>query len=318
MNIVIATPEAPGSTLGNAVTADRWAGILRQLGHRVDVAGEWVPQIKDDCNLLIALHARRSHRSVVRFRRAYPNGSLIVTLTGTDAYSDLPGSPEAQNSLELATRIVALQEGARDQVPEPFRPKLSVIYQSAVPPSEMRQPSPDNFEVCVLSHLRDVKDPLRAAWAARSLSAESRILVLHAGRALTGEWAMKAKEEERVNPRYRWLGDQKHDRAMYLLSGARLLVVSSLMEGGANAIAEAVVCGIPIICSNISGNVGMLGRDYPGYFRAQDTRSLAELLRLAETDREFLQTVRQRVIALQSRFNPETESASWSRLLAAL
>jgi putative glycosyltransferase (TIGR04348 family) len=318
VKIDIVTPGAPGTTLGNAITADRWARILRRLGHQVMITMQWVPGIKTECDLLVALHARRSRRSIERFRRIHPARPLIVTLTGTDLYGDLPAHPEAQRSLALATRIIALQQAARDQLQDEFRAKLSVIYQSAVPPSNPRQPSRDQFEVCVLSHLRDVKDPLRAAWAARTLPSESRVLVLHAGRALSGDWATRAREEERVNPRYRWLGDQPHDRAMHLLSGARLLVLPSLMEGGASAIAEAVVCGIPVLCSNIPGNIGMLGRDYPGYFRVQHTENLAQLLRRAETDQSFLKTLRQRVTALQSRFSPQEEISSWTRLLAVL
>lgn len=318
MKIVIVTPEAPGTTLGNAITAGRWGGILRELGHRVEFTREWVPEIKDESDLLVVLHARRSHQSVVRFRSCYPNRPLIVALTGTDLYGDLPANPEARASLELATRLIALQEAARDQLPENVRAKLVVIYQSAMPPLNPRQPLPEIFEVCVLSHLRDVKDPLRTALAARALPLESCVYVRHAGRALSAEWATKAKEEERVNKRYRWLGDLPHDCAMDLLSGARVLVLSSLMEGGSSAIAEAVTCGIPVICSEIPGNVGMLGRDYPGYFRTQDTGHLAELLRLAETDRDFLQSLRQRVLALQARFTPEAESASWSRLLSSV
>jgi putative glycosyltransferase (TIGR04348 family) len=318
VKIFIVTPETPGTTLGNSVTAARWAKILRQLAHEVEIATEWSPAIKDECDLLVALHARRSIQSVERFRRSHPARPLIVALTGTDLYGDLPANPEAQRSLGLATRIIALQQAAGDQLHDEFRAKLSVIYQSAVPPPDPRQPSQDHFEVCVLSHLRDVKDALRAAWAVRTLPPESQVLVLHAGRALTGDWATRAREEERTNPRYRWLDNQPHDRAMHLLSGSRLLVLSSLMEGGANAIAEAVVCGVPVLCSDIPGNIGMLGRDYPGYFKVQHTKGIAKLLRRAEADQTFLETLRQRVIALQSRFSPQEELSSWTRLLAVL
>jgi putative glycosyltransferase (TIGR04348 family) len=315
VKIVIITPEAPGTTLGNAVTAERWGGILRGLGHCVEITQEWLPEIKDECELLVALHARRSHESVVRFRSSHPDRPLVVALTGTDLYGDLPENPEARASLASATRIVALQEAARDRLEEPFRAKLSVIYQSAVPPLNRRQPSFDIFEVCVLSHLRDVKDPLRAALAARELPLESQVHVRHAGRALTAEWEREAKEEERKNRRYRWLRDLPHDRAMDLLSGTRVLVLSSLMEGGSSAIAEAVTCGIPVICSDIPGNIGMLGPDYHGYFRTQDTRQLSMLLQRAETVPDFLESLREHITALQSRFTPEAESASWSRLL---
>jgi len=55
------------------------------------------------------------------------------------------------------------------------------------------------------------------------------------------------------------------------------------MEGGANVISEAVVAGVPILASNISGSVGLLGRDYPGYFSVGNTDQLRELLLRAES-----------------------------------
>src|SRR5689334_12417943 len=147
---------------------------------------EWRPGVDDECDALIALHARRSFPSIDRFRRSHLDRALIVGLTGTDLYSDLPeGHPEARQSLESATRIVALQEEALREFAPDIRSKMSIIYQSAVAPSKPRQPKEDCFEVCVLSHLRDVKDPLCAARAARQLDRKSRVTVMHAGRALS-------------------------------------------------------------------------------------------------------------------------------------
>ena len=112
MKIIIVTPQPPGSTLGNAITANRWVKLLRELGHEVMLAMHWVPG-NEKCDVLIALHARRSHPSIQQFRQADAVRPLIVALTGTDLYGDLPaGDPEALRSLELATRIVVLQESA--------------------------------------------------------------------------------------------------------------------------------------------------------------------------------------------------------------
>ena len=63
MKVLIVTPESPTLPLGNTITATRWAGILRTLGHEVDIAEAWNGE---DCDLLIALHARRSAESVQR------------------------------------------------------------------------------------------------------------------------------------------------------------------------------------------------------------------------------------------------------------
>lgn len=314
MKAFIITP-ALSTTAGNGITAQRWAGVLRALGHQVFVDADWSGE---DCDLLIALHARRSSSSVERFRKTYPDRPLIVALTGTDLYCDLRADASARRSLALATRIVALQNRAADELNDEARAKLHVIYQSAVPPGEWEPPSNDCFTVCVLSHLRDVKDPLRAAWASRRLPAESRIRIVHAGRPLEPKWEELALEEECTNPRYRWLLEMPHDAAMQLLSRSHLLIVSSEVEGGANVLSEAVVCGVPVLCSEIPGNIGMLGVDYPGYFPVNDTAKLAGLLHRAETNSTFMKSLRKFIDRLRNVFDPEQEKRAWARLLAEI
>jgi len=316
VRIVLVTPESPRSTLGNAVTANRWAEILNELGHEAVIATEWMPGVDGECDVLIALHARRSSPSIERFHRTHPGSPLIVAMTGTDLYGDLPaGNSEARQSIELATRIVVLQEAGIEGLIETVREKVSVIYQSAVAPANHRLPRQDCLEVCVLSHLREVKDPLLAAHAARLLPDESRIRIVHAGRALSSDWEAAARDEERKNLRYEWLGDLPHDAAMHLLSGSRYLVLSSLMEGGASVIAEAVVCGVPVLCSKIPGNVGMLGPSYRGYFPPRGLRELVDMLHLLESTPRMHEDLRRNIFALQPRFSPENERASWHRLL---
>jgi hypothetical protein len=63
--IFIVTPARPGARSGNLHTATRWAAMLRGAGHSVKVGLAWAGE---PCDLLIALHARRSHDSVVRYR----------------------------------------------------------------------------------------------------------------------------------------------------------------------------------------------------------------------------------------------------------
>ena len=43
---------------------------------------------------------------------------LVVALTGTDLYGDIHTSPEAQTSLDLATRLVVLQPMGIRELPE--------------------------------------------------------------------------------------------------------------------------------------------------------------------------------------------------------
>ena len=79
-------PAPPGSLYGNRVTALRWAGILRSLGHRVIITGDYQDE---RCDLLIALHARKSAGAASRFRARHAVSPLVVALTGTDVYHDL-------------------------------------------------------------------------------------------------------------------------------------------------------------------------------------------------------------------------------------
>ncbi len=312
MRALIVSPEPLDSTRGNSITAVRWAEIFRKLGHDVSVATDWTGSSGKDFELLIALHARRSHSSIA----AFP-GPVVLGLTGTDLYGDLPGNAEARDSVSLATRIVVLQRAALQELDESARAKTRVIYQSSVAATR-GQPQDNCFDVCVLAHLRDVKDPLRAAEASRRLPVSSKVRVLHAGRAMDATWEEAARSEERTNPRYRWLGELSHEGAAQLLARSRLLVLSSKMEGGANAISESVVCGVPALCSDIPGNIGMLDVGYPGYFPVGDTGKLAELLNRAETDPGFLGSLNEFVRKLQPRFAPEQELASWKSLLSEL
>lgn len=315
MKILIVTPAPHGSHIGNSATAVRWGGFLRQLGNHVAVAGEYVGQ---QAELLIALHARKSAESIARFKQEHPERPLVLCLTGTDVYQDLSHSQEARASIELADRIVVLQPLAALEIPEGHRGKVVTVLQSAVPTKSPLRKSSKTFDVCVSGHLRQVKDPFRAAEAAKLLPAESHIRVLHLGGVLESGMKAAAMREEADNSRYRWLGDRPRWQAKRILARSRLLVVSSLLEGGANVISEAIVCGVPMLASEIPGNVGLLGETYPGYFAVGDTAHLASLMWRAEKDRSYLSSLEKHISMLSDRFSPKREAAAWRMLLEAI
>jgi putative glycosyltransferase (TIGR04348 family) len=309
------SPAREGLDTGNRVTAQRWARLLRDLGHRVTVRPEYDGHPSD---MLVALHARKSFASLERFRRERPGKPVVVALTGTDLYGDIRTSPEAQRSLELADRLLLLQPTGLEELALPERAKAWTIYQSATRPRGRFPPRRDVFEVLVLGHLRPVKDPLRAAAAARLRPASSRLRVLQVGAALTPEVAGAARHEEETNPRYQWLGPLPRWRALRLLARVRALVLTSQAEGGANVISEAVACAVPVLSSRIPGSTGILGSDYPGYFEVGDAEGLATLLARAEDKPSFLADLRRRVRSLSSLVSPARERDSWRRLLRDL
>ena len=320
MNIFLITPPGPSTRTGNSVAAVRWARILRQLGHHVTVAADYTDQSAD---AMVAIHAWRSAEAIHRFKTRYPARPLILQLSGTDIYQYLTDDPAPTlRSLQLADRLVALNSLAWRVVPKKFRQKLRVIFQSVLKPTRKAkrtyQPSRRRVEVSVIGHLRDVKDPLRAAAAARLLPASSRVHVVHIGCAYTTQWADKAKAEMAANPRYIWLDDVPRAVAQNVLRRSHVMVLSSRSEGGANVISEAVVAGVPVLASRMDGNVGLLGADYPGYFPIGDTEALARLLWRIETDVGYVARLRRAIARRAPLFKPERELAAWRKLLAEL
>ncbi len=313
MNILLITPAPPGSRKGNRITAHRWARLLRQLGHRVAIDQEYHGQRND---VLVALHARRSADAVNAFHRSHPERPIVVALTGTDLYDDIHTDPVARQVLELASRLIVLQPLGIAELPSHLQERTRVIYQSAeMPPGARSLPRRGFFEVCVLGHLRPVKDPFRTALAARLLPASSRLRVLHVGAALSPEMADQARTEAAANPRYRWLGDVPRWKALRLLARGRLLVLTSQMEGGANVISEAIAAGVPVLASRIPGSVGLLGNDYAGYFPVGNTEALAKQLHRTETDAGFYKSLKLQCHRLRSLVRPARERQSWRCLL---
>lgn len=314
MRILIVTPAGRGSRKGNRITAVRWAGHLRALGHRVSLAEAFAGQ---PCDLLIALHATKSGPSVERYRAERPGAPLVVGLAGTDLYEDLPGSPVAQRSLDLADRLTVLQPLGIGALPGRVRHKARAILQSAGAAPAVSAPDGD-FQACLLAHLRGVKAPFLAAEAARLLPARSRIRVLHLGAALDAGAAERARREMEESPRYRWLGPRRHREARGHLAGSRLLLVTSRLEGGANAVSEALAAGVPVLSTRVEGSVGVLGPDYPGLFPVGDAGALARLLFRSEAEPPFLAELRARIERLRPLVEPARERESWRALLEEL
>jgi len=312
--IAIVTPARAGSRTGNRHTAARWAAMLRGAGHRATVLTEWRGE---RCDLLIALHATRSFASVARYRAARPRGPLAVVLTGTDLYRDLPASAAARRSLELADRIIVLQDEAPRLLEPRLRRKTHVVFQSA-DPSVRHDPPPRRLRVAVIGHLREEKDPFRAAAALDRLPGDAGVEVVQLGAALAPCMEREAKRWMAREPRYRWLGSVAHARALAWLAKSHLLVVSSRMEGGANVIAEAARIGTPVLASRVPGNVGMLGRNYPGYFPLGDERALAKLLQRAASDAGYRARLGRALRARRRLFAPGAERAALLRALAPL
>jgi putative glycosyltransferase (TIGR04348 family) len=312
MRIALITPYGREHRNGNWHTAARWSRFLREAGHTVRTQVEWDGRAAD---LMLALHARRSFASIRAFAERFPTRPLLLALTGTDLYRDIHEDRDAQQALEFAHRIIVLQERGVDELPPHLTAKTRVVYQSA--PDIARLPAPAHpFEVLVIGHLRTEKDPFRAALATAYLPEQSKIRVTHLGAALSDDMAETAKMAQGKLPRWRWLGDVPHRTVLKHLSRARLMVISSVLEGGANVICEALAADVPVLASYMPGNVGMLGEDYPGYFPVGDERRLARLLSMAETNPDFYASLLSHARQRRGLMRPEQEASRLRQAVA--
>lgn len=271
----------------------------------------------EPADALIALHAWRSAESIARFHAEADGRRMAVVLTGTDLYGDFAGRPETSESLDHADRIVVLQDDAERSLEPAWRRKTDVIFQSAAPLARARKPA-GRLDCVVVGHLREEKDPRTLFDAMRRLPKDAAIRVRHIGAPLDPALEEAARALERAEPRYRYAGALPHGLTRAAIKAAHLLVHPSVVEGGANVIVEAVAAGTAVLASRISGNVGMLGGDYPGFFAPRDAAGLAALLVRALDDARFRAALARACDGRKPLFQPRAEAAAVSRLAARL
>ncbi len=292
--------------------------MLQNLGANTRCALNWAPG-DESADLLIALHARRSSDSVLAWRQTWPHKPVVVVLTGTDLYRDIRTDASAQASLDITNKLVVLQDAGLDELRPEWRAKTDVVYQSTpklahVPRLDASAP----LDVLMVGHLRDEKDPATYMRAATRLTRRTDLTFAHAGGGLDAQLHQMALDTQAACRNYVFLGALTHDETLARIARADLLVHASVMEGGAHVILEAVQSDTPVLASRISGNIGMLGGDYSGYFELGDDLALASLVERCRDDTGFLNHLRSQCAARSHLFEPLAEQQALARLIAGL
>jgi len=314
LRIEIVTPAPPGTLHGNRITAIRWHQFLIRLNYQSTITEQWSGK---SCDVLIALHGLRSHDSIQRFKKAHSNHPIVLIMTGTDIYRDLKTSRKVIQSMEMADAIVVLQPEAIDSLPKQFHHKVRVIYQS-VKSISRKAPPKRHFLASIIGHLRAEKDPFCAAQSLRLLPSDSKVQLVQLGKAMSPEFKKQAISIQRNIDRYRWLGQLSHSKTLQWLARSHVMIISSIMEGGAHVVSEAIAIGIPVIASDIPGNRGLLGNAYPAYYPAGDQVALSSLLNKAETNPVFYQKLCKAIAGQQKIIKPELEQKSIQKLMKSL
>lgn len=263
---------------------------------------------------MIALHARRSATSIEAFATCFPHRPLVVVLTGTDLYRDIRTDEPARRSLVLASRLIVLQQEGLLELPAAQASKAMVIYQSARALRPGRRSS-RFFDLALVGHQRPEKDPLTAVRALLRLSGDLTVRLFHVGAALDKGLAAEVAALGARDSRYYCLGALPQAETRQRIKQCRLLLLPSLMEGGANVLIEAVTSGVPVLGSDIAGNRGMLGADYPGWFPVGDDARLADLIRAAMHDPEYYAALSRLCAERVSLFSPARECAAVCSLI---
>jgi len=316
--IVLVTPALADANNGNWRTAQRWARLLGPH-YRVRLVSSWIEGDKSGLVpvAMIALHARRSAAAIQAWRDAYPQRPLMVVLTGTDLYRDIAVDAQAQRSLQLADRLVVLNELGLQALPDALRAKASVCLQSS-PARQTLPKTTRHLRALMVGHLREEKCPQTYQAAAARLADRRDVLLDHIGDALDTTLGAAAAACARQYPSYRWLGGLTHGAVRRHIQRAHVLVHASRMEGGAQVVIEAITSGTPVLASRIDGNVGLLGTGYGGYFDVGDSEALAHLLRLCRGDPAMLAALQAQCAARAALFSPAHERQTLLNLLATL
>lgn len=303
--IAVSCPFPLDSPQGNVVSARRIAELLG--------AGVCHGMPEGEVDIAILLHARRSAGVLREIRSKWPDAKVVVVLTGTDLYRDIPaGDVDALWLLESADLLATYHEAAIADVPERFRKKARLGGKSLdIELPRARSERRENL-LTVVQHLREVKDPFLTARAA-----PDDYEVVTIGRALEDDFKREARKLEAEKTNFRWLGERSRAEVLEWQMQATATVNSAAMEGGANAVIEAMFCGTPVLASRISGNVGLLGEDYPAYFDYGDRAGLRALIDKLGSG-TFREGLAGRVLERSRLFTREKERESWRAIINEL
>jgi glycosyltransferase involved in cell wall biosynthesis len=312
VHILVSSAYPLSSPKGNSITAKRIASLLSSAGHIAEAINTDMPPAAD---VMIALHATKALAASRRFKTQSPNSKLIIYLTGTDLYKDQPtNNPEFFEALSLADTLVISQPASLDSIPNCYKAKTSLVPASVLLPAVQHVSPPPSPSIALVGHLRPVKNPFLMNQALAQLSA----LDVHAytlGAALEPNMINEVNRWQKEDSRFKWLDDVAHAKTLSWMSQVNFTLNTSHSEGGSNAVTESIMLGTPVLASSIEGNVGLLGRNYLGYFEPGCSEELAKLINRALTDQDFSNDLALQIKELQPRFSAQKETDGWLSII---
>jgi glycosyltransferase involved in cell wall biosynthesis len=333
--VVLLCPTPLDPPRGNAVTVARIARGLRARGldarvwHAPDAAAGAALESE-------AAHARPALVHAFHARHAGPLGRrlaavagapLVITLTGTDVYEDLPHparGPLVRETLAAAAAVTAFHESVAAALGGnggPRETRLAIVPQSVQfePPGAAASPRITG-DPCLLfpAGVRAVKRPRLPLAALDGLARRRPATRLwYAGPVLEPDEHARLLRDLAARPWARHVGAVPHAAMPALLTAADIVLNCSRSEGGmANAVLEALALGRAVLASDIPGNRSLIEPDVTGLLWDSEAELAEGAERLAADPalRGRLGEAGRRLVA--ERFTPTAEAEGYLAVYA--
>jgi glycosyltransferase involved in cell wall biosynthesis len=330
MRIALITDALGTPTRGNCTTVQRWLDHTQPEVEVVTVPADPHRELDPVPDVIHGYHARLGGIAALQLARRY-HRPLVVSIGGTDLYELVTGQDQ-DGEVEAVFRAARCITGAF----ESFREVVSACLGNGVPyvvvprgisipdPPRPRPRRPDGtLRVLLPAGLRPVKDLLLAIELGEELVARGLPLQLNIlGSALDQEYAARVQASA-VKADFVHLGQVPHERMAEAYRDADVVWNTSVHEGGANALLEAVAEGCALFVRDAPGNRELfIGDQPPGtLFRPDDLEGAEAFHRqiLLETADERRARTALGIQWLRAHHDPEVEAlalkAAWRRAL---
>ena len=263
----------------------------------------------------ISLHALKTAAASAYFAK-HRSGRLFIRLTGTDINGGFTKNPAlSQRTIDLADKLVVTHPACLPQIPDHWRSKTVVIYPSVTMPELATISNPTSPLFTCIGHLRPVKDP-HLLYAAIQKIPQAKLMAASIGNAYDTTDGQQARLNTRQDTRYHWHTDCDRGTALAWMKASLATINSSISEGGANTVMEAIQLRVPVLATDIPGNRGFLGDDYDGYFETGQSDQLADLMRRCLEAPEFVERLKIQLDRQRPLFSAQRESEQLSKLVS--
>ena len=201
------------------------------------------------------------------------------------------------------------------QIPDRWQSKTVVIYPSVTLPELATISNPTTPLFTCIGHLRPVKAP-HLMYAAIQNILQANLAAASIGNAYDVTDGQQALLNTRQDARYHWHTDCDRATALAWMKASLATINSSVSEGGANTVLEAIQLRVPVLATDIPGNRGFLGDDYAGYFETGQADELADLMRRCLEDPDFVEHLKRQLDGQRPLFSIQRESEQLSKLVS--